>query len=149
MAISLDRETLTRVFSDAHVIDIDFSEWEEQLSLVVLADHYENWSDRKPCVIVTFHDVRNFEYTMSHSPGIHDIGDGHPHWYIDDLHIEAESSLMRLRLHGSGASPTLAILCKNVNVRSLDSASLDSIRPGWNRPGAGFARVSIENMAKK
>ena len=65
MLRKFDHEIFLRVFSDARVIDVGFSEWTKQIAFWVLADHYEEWLGQPcPLVIIKFEEVCSFSCKM-------------------------------------------------------------------------------------
>lgn len=141
----LDRETLRRVFSDAHVVDVDLSAWDKYFSIWMLADHYENWTGRCPLVVVDFYEVRLLKYEM---PVIVQAGsrDWHLQWRIDDFCLREDEDTIHIELSGPVSSPALQIECRHIEVRPASAEMLDELSPGWNEPHAGLARPSIENL---
>ena len=148
MSRKIDIKILGRVFSDAHVIDIDFSSWDKHVSLLVLSDHYEAWSDRCPVVLIELRNIREFAFRMPQA----EIGwtnrRGTFQWKIDDFEIQELNSAIRLRLFGSPSSPVLNVECEGIEIRPIPARILDESFPGWNRPFAGLVRQSVENIAK-
>lgn len=145
MSSHFDRNTFERVFSDAHVIDIDLSRWDKQVSFWVLADHYEKWRDRCPLVVVDFVNVHDIHWNM---PELRLEGDErHLQWVIDIALIE-ETIPLRFELSGSPSSPTFVISCESVEIRPVPTEIVDTVAPGWNRPYSGFARPSLERLAQ-
>lgn len=153
MSNRLDRELFLRVFSDSHVIDIDMSEWDKRISIWVLADHWEDWQERCPVVVVDFWDVHEFSFTKR--PALRESlkhvilsDDQHVQWRIHDYEIKEEASSIRIRLHAMDTSPVLEIVCKSVEFRRVAIELIDTANPAWCRPGAGFARPNIEKLVE-
>jgi hypothetical protein len=60
-------EVLERIFSDAHVKDVDFSVWDQSLAICVLADHFrEITGGRCPLILVRFREVKEFRVVFNH-----------------------------------------------------------------------------------
>jgi hypothetical protein len=58
---------LTLVFSDADLIDVDFSQWDSVVSIYVVADHVPSpYLGKRALVAVRFRGVRRFEWTFRH-----------------------------------------------------------------------------------
>ena len=87
MSKKVDRNLLERIFSDAYVVDIDFSEWDKRICFLVLADRYEAWSDRSPAVLIEFYNVREFSCRMPQPEIGFDEPEKHLQWKIDDFEI--------------------------------------------------------------
>ena len=140
-----DRDTFERVFSDAHVIDIDLSRWDKRISFWVLADHYENWSHRCPLVVVDFVNVHEIHWKM---PELRlEDDEHHLQWVIYSALIEETTSL-RFELSGSPSSPIFVIACESVEIRQMPIEIVDAVAPGWNRPYSGFARPNLERLVR-
>lgn len=147
MAEQFDRRTFERVFSDAHIIDIDFSEWDKKIALWALADHYEDWTHRCPVVVVEFHGILELACKMPPREFGLDAPNEHLQWNIDDFEIDEQSSNIRIRLFGSASSPSLTIECETITFRRASSDTLDQTFPGWNRPYSALARPSIDEIS--
>ena len=153
MTKRFDHETFRRVFSDAHVIDLDFSEWDKWISLWALADHYENWVSRCPCVVVEFQGVTEFSLRLPKHDLVPESPNEHLQWNIYEFAADDSGSALHFRFSGSPSSPVLQIECDSVNIRAVPIETLDAVCPGWSRPFAPFARPGIaelfEGMASK
>lgn len=146
MASGFDREIFERVFSDAHVIDIDMSGWDKRVSFWVLADHYEIWEHRCPLVVVDFCNVHEFNCKM---PELRlPETNRHLQWNIDTISV-SESLPLRFDLAEScsSSSPIFSITCESVDIRRLPIEVVDAAVPGWGRPYSGFARPNLEALA--
>jgi hypothetical protein len=141
--------TIERVFSDAHVIDVDLSEWDRRIALWVLADHFRNWSDRCPVVVVEFEDVKEFRIQMSSTKVVPDSLRKHVQWRFDDVDLQRTKDSISITAKGSSSSPVLAVVCKTIEIREVDSNLLDKLNPGWNKPWSPFARGGIEKLAHR
>jgi len=146
MGNQFNHETFRRVFSDAHVIDVDFSEWDKQISLWALADHYENWAGRCPCVVVEFRRVREFSCSMPEPDLTPESPGEHLQWNIYEFVADDHGSALYFRLSGSPSSPILQIRCDSVSIRAVPIDALDAVCAGWNRPFAPFARPGIDRL---
>jgi hypothetical protein len=149
VSIKFDRNLLERVFSDAHVIDIDFSSWDKHISILVVSDHYEARSDRCSVLVIEFRNVRVFACSMPQPEMRLDEPERHLQWNVDDFEIQELNATIRLRLFGSPSSPILNVECEGIEIRPVSNRMLDETFPGWNRPFAGLVRQSIEDTAKK
>jgi|SRR5579862_2118870 len=141
--------TIERVFSDAHVIDVDFSEWDRRISLWVLADHFRNWSDRCPVVVVEFEDVQEFRIRMPSNKVVLDSPRDHVQWRFYDVDLQTTNVGISITAKGSDSSPVLRVACKTIEIREVDSKLLDKLNPGWNKPSSPFARGGVEKLANR
>ena len=147
MTAQVVRETMQRVFSDAHVVDVDFSHWDKHIAIWVLADHLEDWTERCPLVVVEFIGVRECSMRFNHyADGVGDP-DQHVQWRIDDLEILDRGGLCLTRLYSGHTAPHLEILCERIEIRKAAHSILDSCFPGWNKPYSALARPGIEGIA--
>jgi len=146
---AFDRVLIDRVFSDADVIDVDFSEWDKQISLWVLADHWSDWRERKPLVAVRFKRVTHFSIEVPISAAISDDPESHLHWHVYESAVETIGEITRLRVEGLRSAPKLTVECRSIELEEHPIHLLDTINPEWSRPAAGLARLSILKMAQK
>ena len=143
-----DWEYIERVFSDCHVLDIDLSEWDCRITLLVVADHVESdeWG-RNPPLLVSFLRVHDMRIAFNHleiklkldEPGVHF------QWQIDTAIDKTEKGKRthRLLLSGLTATPTLDIEFEHIKVEQLRCADLDRKLPGWTDPSGPFVRPGI------
>lgn len=141
---------IEQIFSDAHVVDVDLSEWDRRVSLLVIADHIE-WVDpqRLPVVLVHFLGARAIEIKFDH---FHlKLPEGqHVQWLVDDLSRETTESGFRLTLfQARSASPSLRLEAAEIDVERVATADLDRAVPGWNRPGAPLVRLGIAALIRR
>jgi hypothetical protein len=142
-----DNDKLERVFSDADVIDLDFSCWDKRVSIWVLADHWEDWHHRKPLVIVDFNNASEFKLDFPDKGNGPDAQSQHVHWHIYSIEI-AKKSAFDVSLRGSASSPELRICCEAVSFRTFSIEKVDILNPGWDEPYRGLARPSISKLAE-
>lgn len=148
MPARFDRAAFERVFSDAHVVDVDLSKWDQLIAVWVLADHFDDWTDRCPLVVVEFRNARNFTIVFPQECVELDSPDHHVQWNIDDMTIREGPTTVTVDLFGSRTSPRLTIECESIEFRRVSHSLLDDQFPGWSRPYSPFARPGIEVIAK-
>lgn len=146
MANPFDVSEFKRIFSDAHVVDVDLSEWDKRICLWVLADHFENWTARCPLVVVEFGRVREFACRLPSAQHTLEAENRHVQWRIDDSKVEQTGAGLLVRLSGSVYSPVLTIECDSISFRADDIRLLDKLWPGWNQPYSALARPSIDKL---
>lgn len=149
MPKSFDQEILARVFSDADVVDVDFSEWDKQILLWVLADHWADWKLRKPLVAVTFKGVTQFSIELPPDELKVDDPESHLQWHLYESSVETFGEIIRLRVTGMPCAPKLTVDCRRIEFDEYPNHILDKINPGWNRPASGLARLGILKLAAK
>jgi hypothetical protein len=144
-----DRTLFERIFSDANVADVDFSQWDKSVGIYVFADHvYVPTPARLPLFVADFVRVRKFCVTFNHLEIALEEPDQHFQWNIDEFKIEEVKGLLCIRLYGGRTWPDLELHCESVEIERVDSKLLDTLFPGWNRPGRALARPSIEGLAE-
>ena len=146
----IDTETLERIFSDAHVKDVDFSEWDQQITVCVLADHYRDvGGGRLPVLLVQFLRVSDFRVRFNHLDG-EPLEDGaHYQWLVDSSSFEKGDAGWTVRLSGSlPAAPSLELTCEGVSVEEIEPREVDRACPDWDRPYQGLARAGISKLIR-
>lgn len=143
----MQRKLFSTIFSDAHVVDFDWSRWDQLVALYVLADHVERVEGgRKALYAVEFVRVSRLNVTFNHLD-VPPLGpDEHMQWMIDDQRIEEDADGLVITLWGLRASPLLEIACKDVRIKPVDLKIFDELFPGWDQPSLGLARPTAEVM---
>lgn len=145
-------ELFKRIFSDAHLVDIDLSSWDKAASLYVLADHAPRApGDRLALLAVDFLQPRKFNIEFVHFEFEHLKTQLGPHehvqWMIDCSKVEKDkkTGTLAISLWGAAApTPRLSIVCADVGIRSVPHEAFDEVNPTWDQPKQGLARPSIE-----
>ncbi len=44
----MKQDLLVRIFSDAHLIDLDWNSWDQEIAMLLLSDHYRHESRDLP-----------------------------------------------------------------------------------------------------
>jgi hypothetical protein len=149
MTEPFDRKLFEQIFSDAHLIDVDFSNWDKSLSICVIADHVDvSTPEFLPLFIVEFAMVSKFNLHFNHFEIELDEPEQHFQWNIGEYQIGLYEHEISVLLFGSHICPKLEIVCKGIMMRRIDHSALDRLFHGWNRPYAGLARPGIEALAK-
>lgn len=150
MSEPFDRRLFEQIFSDAHVIDLDFSQWDKFVSLCVVADHIDvSTSSRLPLFLVHFQRVSKFFLTFNHLEVTLKDADKHFQWNIDDFRIKKTKDRFVISLFGSANWPHLIVECQDILFRRISNAVLDSLFPGWNAPYKGLVRPGIETFREE
>jgi hypothetical protein len=148
MARQIDRRLFKQIFSDAHVVDIDLSRWDKQISLCVVADHVKGTKSRAPLFLVSFLRANRFSlFFKHHDVELHDPG-RHFQWNVDECQIQQTNKNLIIMLYGGHITPCFEIECAAVEIRRVPNLLLDELFPGWNAPYSGFARPGIEEFGK-
>lgn len=145
-----DFTVLRRIFTDAHVIDVDLSMWDKKITFLVFADHYENWEGKScPLLAVALAGVRQLRMEFKHYDIQLDDPTAHVQWLIDCCLIEQHSDGIRLVLSYHNMSfPVVEVQCEAIEVHRIDNSLLDKVFPDWRKPGSGLARPGIEELAR-
>lgn len=145
-------ELFERIFSDAHVVDIDLSEWDKFIAFYVLADHAGRTpSGRLPMFVVEFVRVRSLDIEFrhfDHDPTLDLAPHQHVQWLIDDFRVQTVHGGVRITLWGSSSSPKMSIVCDAINIREMPPDIHRTLFPGWSRPYAGFIRPGLEALVR-
>lgn len=138
---------LRRLFSDAHVIDVDFSTWDRSFVLCIVGGHAGESAERLPVLAIHFLAPSSVEIRFRHH-GVHLKDEAaHFQWNIEDIRLEPAANTWTVELVGAGASPFVRLQCRDVEIRQLPSDQLDRLFPGWNAPYRPLARPGIEALA--
>jgi hypothetical protein len=145
----MDSAKFEAIFRDARVIDVDFSVWDERCRFLVIAmeETAPVPGQRLPIYFVDFLGVRQMGFAFHHweTP----IVQGHFQWNVHDFKWSSDETFLRIALRGPRQFPTVEIVCKDVDVRSVDNDALDRLFPGWNQPGSPLVRPGIEELMKR
>lgn len=143
------RKLFNIVFQEAHVVDFDFSQWDRRLRLVVVAGLFgENFEGRGPLHNVDFIRVKKLSWHANHLDVVLDSPDDHCQWVIMEFHVEKQDQFDRIKLSGFGPTPTMELMCSDVQISELDAAVIDRVNPEWNRAGYPLARPGFEELLR-
>lgn len=149
-------ELLERIFSDAHILDVDFSEWDNWIGMIVIPDHFEvmGQENRLPVLLVRFYEVKSISLDLNHYQAMKRVHVNEPgvhfQWHIDDFEVHDENSrTMSYRFWAGSSDPQLKVSCSEITYERLNSIDLDKMFPGWAKPGAAFIRPGITSMLTK
>lgn len=139
---------IVRIFSDAHVVDLDWSVWGQEISWLVLADHFRDWTEGGgglcPLLLLTFSDVSLFEFRRDVSVPVGAF-EGHMQWVVDNVEIHA-SAPWDIEFWGRGQFPRVRMNFREWSREELSHAVVEKIAPGWRRPGAPLIRRGWKAM---
>jgi len=139
-------EVLERIFSDAHIIDVDFSEWDKKISICLLADHYRVYRKNKPVLIITFFKVHELIVKFNHFDIVLDNPNDHFQWIVDEFDIKKNKGLYEIIIFGPIQFPKLSLNCESIEIEEIPIKWLDKFFPGWSKPSAPLARLGISKM---
>lgn len=150
MAELFDRSLFEHVFSDAQVVDVDFSRWDKLISICVVADHLPRDADnRLALMVVDFLRVSKFSLAFSHLDVALEEPDLRFRWHIYDFTLTSGNNRITLSLFGHKTSPMCDIECAGIDFRRIPLSLLDDIFPGWASPNNdSLARPGIEAIGR-
>jgi hypothetical protein len=141
-------KNLEVIFSDAYLIDIDFSQWDMNIGICVTADHYPSKDGKRgPILMLRFRRVWKMDFSFHH----HDYFTKHPshwsgekrfQWPIYKSEIKRDH-ISRLILSGAEQFPILITEFEDVDIEELDRSVLAKINPAWTETRAGLARPGL------
>jgi hypothetical protein len=135
------------IFSDAHIIDVDFSEWDRLIRLVVESDHAEWINNRLPIFSIQFISVRLFACSYNHIQVILENPDEYCQWKIHDYRKKMNKhGQIEISLISPGPGADILIKCKEINMQQIEHEVLDSLFGHWNKPYSPLARRSIKEL---
>lgn len=146
------KELFERIFSDAHVLDIDMSMWDKRIALYVIADHVGRvGGNRLPMFVVEFTRVHSFNIDFNHltyNPPIDLASDEHVQWRIDHYDVKSTQNGIEIVLgtFNTSSSPQTVLVCEDIDIWELTYDDLDTLFPGWERPYSGFIRPGLDVM---
>jgi hypothetical protein len=144
----VNQELFLSIFRDAHVVDIDMSQWDRCIRLVVVAIEATAFpTKRLPVYIVELQQVSELVINFHHYDRPTDFG--HYQWNIDTVRLEEVESGFRVQLSGSRLMPGCTILFADADIRLLDNSRLDRRFPGWSKAGAPFIRAGVEQQLEE
>jgi len=143
-----DWKLFKTIFSDAHIIDVDFSEWDRLIRLVVESDHAEWINNRLPIFSIQFMNVSLFVCSYNYSQVILENPDEYCQWEIHDYQKKmSDNGQIEISLISPGPGADILIKCKEINIQQIEHEVLDSLFGHWNKPYSPLARRSIKSLS--
>ena len=141
------KRLLQVVFQEAHVVDIDFSQWGRFIRLVVSAGLVrDNFEGRGTLHCVDFIEPVNVNWSTGSWNFPLESTEQYYQWVIVELEVEKDEGLDTIRLSGVGPSPTMEVKCKSVVISEFDAAIVDAVNPSWNEPYGPLARPGFREL---
>lgn len=146
------KRQLELIFSDATLIDVDFSKWDKFISFVFVSDHYERYEMNafRPILEIKFYDVTDVHFEFWHHERNVFVGkpDKHIQWNIDQSEIDKLGKKYNLSFYESGLMPKVFIKFSRIEIEKVDHKFFNTINPKWAEPNSGFARPGIKDIFK-
>ena len=141
-----------RIFSDAHLVDIDLSAWDKVIALYVLAHFVEGVADsRAPLFCVEFARVRRWDIDfnhLAHDPPIELGPHEHLQWRIDQFDVQRVEGGLRITLWGASQFPRLSLVCDGVSIHEMPREIPNRLFPGWAKPFSGFICPGLDALSR-
>lgn len=146
----MDADLFSSIFRDAHIVDIDFSQWSQRIRLCVIGvDAVFPLPERLPLFFVDFVEVLEFSCRFRHLDVKLDDPKAFFQWRVDDFEISSADGFFSITFLGSVKLPEFKVVCREVDIASLSHKVLDETFPGWDRPGLPLARPGIDELYRK
>lgn len=144
----MQKEKFDAVFRDARVIDIDLSQWDRRVRIVVVALEETALSNKRlPIYAVDF--IQSSEINIQFRHWNIPVPEGHFQWNAYDTSVCIDGDTYEISLSSSPQLPILRITCKDVCISSIENEVVDQINPGWNAPRQPLARPGIVELVSR
>src|SRR5215467_394243 len=149
---TMDREKFDAIFRDATVIDVDLSQWDSRIRLVIVALEETDVPEggRLPIYAVDFIEASELHCLFQHWDVARKFSpEGHFQWSVYKVSVSERAGSYVISLSSSPQFPVMTIRCKDVEISPIDNSVLDMINPGWNKPRQPLARPGILELAQQ
>jgi len=148
----MDREKFDAIFRDATVIDVDLSQWDSRIRLVIVALEETDVPEggRLPIYAVDFIEASELHCLFQHWDVARKFSpEGHFQWSVYKVSVSERAGSYVISLSSSPQFPVMTIRCKDVEISPIDNSVLDMVNPGWNKPRQPLARPGILELAQQ
>ena len=137
-----------QIFSEAQVIDIDFSKWDKFIRLVVIGLNYPAGDDNRSRLFnVDFSGVKEFTWRGHHIGITLDDANKHCQWTVMKYIITRTSSGYEVSLSDvSPPSPEITILCEDIQISAASWDVVFAVNPLWHGSHLPLARPSLDQI---
>lgn len=138
------------IFRDAEILDVDFSDWDEEIRLCVIGcdvgyDGSPGW--RSPIFIVVFKEVTRLECKFRHHEVRAETGVQRFRWRIDSSECSSVDGRQVVVLTQGNVLPALTIEYRTQQIHPVAHDILDQLIPGWQKSGnQGLIRKGIKSL---
>jgi hypothetical protein len=144
-----DSTLLEKICRDAVVIDVDFTDWNNKITLVGVACSASMVKGRSQRIfVIEFHSAREFRCTFNHFAAKRKFKVNFE-WRIDRLKLLRNGRTYTATFHQSRDFPRLTISFQKLKIREIEPRFLDQHFPGWSRSGSGLAAITIGKVLSK
>ncbi len=135
-------DSLSHIFSDALLIDIDFSKWNDSIDMYLIGPSEEGvLSNRLPVYLVSFKEVVNFSCSFNHHQAQKTDGIDNFQWRIHCFKNHKIDDLYTSTFWYFEDFPRVTVKYKYIKVSQVKAKNLDDLFPEWNKPFSGFIRT--------
>lgn len=144
----MDKTKFDTIFLDATVIDVDLSQWDWRVRLVVIALEETDlvMNGVLPTYSVDFLKATEFNLQIHH---LDKEVDGHYRWNAYLKAFRNDNGVYVVSLSSSPELATLQVRCKDINITPIEKSLIDKVNPGWAAPKQPLARPGIVELAEK
>ena len=141
------RKLFMEIFREASVLDVDFSQWDRRVRLIVASGLQQG--DYYPFHQVDFLRVISIDWRANHYGVELDSPDYHIQWGINEAEIQKDDNALRILLRGFvRSSPSTVVVCESVEISEIDTSLVDEVNPEWSRPYAPLVRPGLQDLAR-
>ncbi len=147
---ALDKKKFDIIFHEAVVIDLDFSNWDKYVRLVVVGLSIPVRTQESYALYrVDFCDLEELHWKSNHLGIELESESHHCQWTIFEADLHKARSHYEVELSGVTApSPLLQLKCGSIRISEMHKGTVDRVNPGWNRSSAPMARPGLDEMCK-
>lgn len=127
---TLEQRLLRIIFEDGLVVEMDFSDWDICIRLVVIADHAPRSGGRTPMYLVEFHDPKFLTWLAPPKPAKMRMGGWRTNGWKVETSIEGPS---KFTIDSYENKALLEIVAVRVTAAEIDQAAVDRAFPGWSK----------------
>lgn len=134
------------IFHEAQPIDLDFSEWDRSVRLVVIAWLGKSFPGRGSVHNVDFIGLQSLVWKSNHLGINLDSPKQRFQWHILGSTVRRTGKLYFVTLRSCGPGPDLEIKCKDVTISKLNRSMIQAIYPHWGMPDKPLARPGFKEL---
>ncbi len=138
--------TLKGILLNSVVIDIDLSNWDEFVRIVIATDE-DSLSQESDVYNIDFVGCDSLRYDSTGRRATVRKSAFHTRWTLDIAVVTELSSGFRVQMKGRG--PRLELECADLRVERLTREVVSFLNNEWHKPGEGFIRPSAEAIFDK
>ena len=150
-------EQLRALMSFAHIVDLDFSEWDDRIALLALdisqpaeAEVQQGIRRFLPLYEVNLIGLRKIEFRFKHVLAKSSLSkDQHIQWTVMDCEVTQREGGLSLTTRSWGAEPEFACEFSSVEIKEVDVEDALLVAPWWGqRESPPFLRPGLVGVAR-